>query len=210
MKSRPLFILFSALAIILLFSSCIDTDAKITIDKKGAGHIVLGYTVAAALLKTGELEANVAYPPFPVSREDFSRGIAGIAGLKLVSYSRKDSKAGASITADIGFDSPASLAAFLDPRGERAVWKNTDRKNTLTLTLAGGNPALDPDIAALLKEAAGKSSFVISFKLPASPVSSNLSGKMGEVKTTGVNTVYTVPLAEIATSGSPVVWEIVW
>ncbi len=195
---------------ILILSSCVDTDARISIDKKGSGNIVLGYTVAEGLLKTGELEANARLIPFPVSREDFERGIAGTKGLRLVSYSRRDSKDGAIISANIGFDTPAALAAFLDPRGERAAWKSDGGKNTLTLTLAGGNPSLDPDIAALLREAAGQASFKISFKLPAPASSSTLSGQTGKLTTSGDKTSYAVPLAEIATSGSPIVWEIVW
>ncbi len=200
----------AALGLMLILASCIDTDARVSIDKNGSGSILLGYTVAQGLLKVGELEANARLMPFPVSREDFDRGIAGISGLKLVSYSRKDTKNGAAISATIRFDTPAALAAFLDPRGERAVWKSEDGKNSLKLTLAGGNPALDPDIAAALREAAGQASFRIAFRLPSPALSSTLSGGAGTLTTKARDTAYSIPLAQIATAGSPILWEIVW
>jgi hypothetical protein len=212
-RSRSPLGAFATLALfglILLLASCIDTDARISIDGKGSGSIKLGYTVAQGLLATGELEANARLIPFPVSREDFERGIAGIGGLRLVSYSRKDGKSGAAILATIKFDTLAALTSFLDPRGERAVWKNEGGRNSLRLTLAQGNPSLDPDIAALLKEAAAEASFRMAFRLPSPAISSTITGQAGTLKTSAKDTSYSAPLAQIATSASPIVWELVW
>lgn len=194
----------------LTLSSCVDSDTRISLGKNGTGRIELAYTIDAAFMKVGELEANRADPPIPLSRSDMERGIAGIPGLKLQSWARSDSKTETSIKATVSFQNLAALAAFLDPRGERVAVSGDGNSGTLTMTLLRGAISTDKDVVALLAEAGRGKTFKLSVQSSAGVKKSEMSAAIGKIETKGDRTAFSVGLDTLATVSEPVVWTVGW
>jgi hypothetical protein len=195
----------SVLAAVVL-SSCVGVDATATLAKDGSGRLTLHYAVSKMVLSLGALDANERLIPFPVSREDIDRTVRGIDGLSLVSYSQKETADDLLIDAELAFTRPAALTAFLDPKGERASYTEADGKHSLRLVLAGGIAAIDPDLSKLMDAAFQPYRVAITLKLP-SPVS---SPGIGKSSSGGLQVDYSSPVAALAKSREPVIWEVVW
>lgn len=196
----------AALASAVLLSSCVGVDAEATVSRDGSGRLKLRYAVSKMLASLGALEANERLLPFPVSREDFDRTARGVPGLALVSYAQKETEEDLVVDAELSFSSPAALAAFLDPKGERAVYSESGGEKRLTLVLAGGQARLDPDVDKLVRAAFAPYSVSLTVKLPSAAKSAGI----GKSARGGLDLSYSSPVVDLATSGSPVVWEISW
>lgn len=193
----------------LLFS-CVDTEAKIEIGKKGDGTINIVYSVDSGFLETGALEANIPSPPLPLSRQDIERQMAGIPGVSLLSWARKDGKKNSNFAMKFRFASPEALALFLDPRGSRARFSGNPSGGELVLQLAEGPASRDQDILALMKEAGHNRAFKITVILPVKPQESVLTGTGGAVTSKDSQTTFNSTLESIAATEGPLVWKIRW
>jgi hypothetical protein len=193
-------------ALALLLSSCVGVDATATIKADGSGRLALKYLVSPLFASFGSLEANERLIPFPVSREDFERSVRGLQGIELLSYSQKRSGEDLLVEVELSFSSLPALASFLDPKAERAIYSDEGGRRNMKLILAAGGPPLDPDVAKLVDTAFAPYSLSMELRLP----SRALSAGIGAVSGNGAIVSYKSPVASLAKSEKPVVWEIAW
>lgn len=196
----------AVLASAVLLASCVGVDAEATVARDGSGRLKLRYAVSKMLVSLGALEANERLLPFPVSREDFERTVRGIPGLGLVSYAQKETEEDLVVDAELSFSTPQALAAFLDPKGERAAYSESGGERRLRLVLAEGQAKLDPDLDKLVRAAFAPYSVSLAVKLPSAAKSAGI----GKSARGGLDLSYSSPVVDLVTSGSPVVWEIRW
>lgn len=199
--SRRLAVL--SLACALALASCVGIDADIRIGADGAVDLNLTYTVSNAADELGKLEANAAYLPFPVGRDEL--GLAATrAGGALSAWSRTDGVESFTVKASMRFPNPAALASFMDPAGELAVYAEAAGRKTLSLTLAMGTPPADQDFAAFVRSVFGSYAVSLRFRLPKAAVAS--SGLAVEGQTLS----FTKPAAELYASQVPVTVSMSW
>ncbi|MBL8966597.1 MAG: hypothetical protein JNG85_06280, partial [Spirochaetaceae bacterium] len=190
----------------ILLSSCIGLDARATVSADGSGRLKLAYRVSKMFVSLDALEGSERLLPLPLSREEFDRAALGVAGLEVLSYSRKETEDDLAVEAELAFASPAVLAAFLDPKGERASYVESGGERRLKLTLAPGAAALSPDLERLVKAAFEPYAINLAVRAP----SALKSAGIGKTSRDGVEASYSSPAATLASSRSPVVWEIRW
>lgn len=190
----------------LLLSSCIGLDARATLSADGSGRLKLAYRVSKMFVSLDALEGSDRLLPLPLSREDFDRAALGVAGLEVLSYARKETEDDLAVEAELAFASPAVLAAFLDPKGERASYVEAGGERRLRLTLAPGAAALAPDLERLVKAAFAPYAVNLAVRVPTALKSAGI----GTSSRDGVEASYSSPAATLASSRAPVVWEIRW
>lgn len=205
LRSRILPLLAACLAALAL-ASCVGVDATATISADGSGSLDLHYAVSKMAASFGALEANSSYLPLPVSREDLDRTIRGIEGLSLASYAQKEEGDDLVVDAKLGFTSAKALAAFLDPRGERAVYSEEGGRHQLALVMAAGSPPLDADVKKLVDVAFEHYRISLGFKLP----SKVFSAGIGVASAGGLRVDYSSPVTALIESPTKIEWTLVW
>ncbi len=204
-QRRKLVAAMLALAALSL-ASCVGVDATASIARDGSGTLQLHYTISKMAVSFGALEANAKLLPFPVSREDFDRTVSGIDGLSLSSYSQKEEAEDLIVDATLAFTTTKSLAAFLDPKGERASFLEEGGKRRLDLVMAGGVAALDPELKKIVDVAFERYSISLVLRLP-TPVTSPGTGK---ASSDGLKVDWSSPVVALIESPSKVVWTVTW
>jgi hypothetical protein len=216
------------IALVLLpvfFSSCIGVSADISIRRDGTALMTLEYRVAHALESLGKQDGNAAWPTVPVGKADFQRTIDRIKGVRLVSFSSKNSGDDVVYTAKIEFSDMEGLAAFLDASGQRAVLSRENGSSALSLTLAvpsdassGGNAALDPELLALASDALAGYAYVLNFTLPSAPSFAFFNGagvkldtpSVGALKIEGNKLGFSASMADLLSVKERLILEIRW
>ncbi len=196
----------AAILVSILFASCVGVDAEATIARDGSARLKMRYALSKMLVSLGSLEANDRLLPFPVSREDFERTVRGNAGTTLISYAQKETSDDLVVEAELSFATLSALAAFLDPKGERAIYSESGGERRLTLTLAGGGAKLDPELEKIVKAAFAPYTVSLTIKLPQAAKSAGI----GLASRGGLELSYSKPVTELATSERPIVWDIRW
>ena len=158
---RRLCSLLAPLGALFLAASCVGVTADIRIKPDGSGTIDLEYRISGQAEGLGRLDGNEGWPIVPVGRADFERTVARIEGLRLRSYSARESGGDFVYTARLSFTGMGVLVSFL---GEGALWSEGEG---LSLTLSEGPGERDPELGALFARAATGRSLSLSFSLPA-------------------------------------------
>ena len=145
-------------AVVVLLNSCLGASADISIHANGSGKIALEYRVSQMLESIGRLDGNERWPAVPVGKADFERSVARIPGLRLSSFSAKDTANAAGgrdlvTRVVLEFKDTGALLAFLDSTGSRASLSQVNGENLLRLVLLepSFNIAND-DLKSLLRE----------------------------------------------------------
>ena len=194
----------------LLLSSCVDIVAKARIGPDGSGDLDLSLLVSRMAVPIASLGAERRLLPFPLSKDDFARAVAGSAGLSLSSYSREEGDDSVSIKARIAFATPAALAAFLDPSGKRALYSEAGGRRSLRLVISEGG-TVDPDIAKLVDAAFASYRVSLALLLPVERIGATLTpAEGGSSSVTGSTAEYSNSTAALMKSAKPIEWEIVW
>lgn len=151
--------------------SCLGVSADISVRENGSGKIVLEYRVSPLLESLGKLDGNERWQTIPVGRPDFERSLERLPGLRLVSFSTRETAPGGDTLTrvELEFTTIEDLLAFLDPGGGRAVMIRENGTNRLSLRLmeAPGMAAADPDLRALLRELSRGYELRLAFSAPA-------------------------------------------
>ena len=135
---------FQALILVLLFilNSCIGVGMDITLNQNGSGTIEIEYNVSRSLDSLGKLDGNERWNTIPVGRADFMRTMDRIPGMKLLSFSSKESEKDFTVNAKMEFDDPRALMAFLDAGGRHSYFSGDASSGSLVLTLSEGKNSL--------------------------------------------------------------------
>jgi hypothetical protein len=140
---RRLCILSAAL---FLLCSCIGIDGKLVIRTDGSGTLDLSYRVSQIVTDIGRAGAQESPLPLPVTKEDFERGVGGVFGVRLASFSRSENEKDISIHAVIGFDSVSALAqvaAFRDEAPSLTVSGGSHTYSQLIVKATSDQPSAD-------------------------------------------------------------------
>lgn len=157
------------LALTVLLASCVGIDTKVTITKSGSGTVSAEYRVSQELVSFGELEANKAMLPVPLTKADVENSLRSAKGLTLKSWSSKKDGTDLVIKTVIAFDSMDALMLYLDPKGKLATYSATQEGTDVSFSLGDKLPALDPDMKDLAKEAFAAYTFRFAVELPSAP-----------------------------------------
>lgn len=201
--------LITAAVLALSLASCLGIDAQASIATDGSVELALAYTVSAAADELGRLGANQAYLPLPVGRDDLALA-AGRAGGELRSWKRSDKTEGATgseafvVNAELAFPSPAALASFLDPAGERASFASSGGVSTLSIRLSDGIAPADADVADFVRVAFSDYVVALRIRTPSTPAAASgftLNGREAS---------FSMKAAELFASSEPVSLSLSW
>ncbi len=106
---RKIVILCSAL---VLLTSCIGIDSRLTIRDNGSGTLSLTYHVSQLVTELGVSSTGRSAVPLPLSRADFDRALASAGGkVRLTAFDRSENQKDITIHAQLEFDSVDALAS---------------------------------------------------------------------------------------------------
>jgi hypothetical protein len=149
---------------ILIFTSCFGVSANITMRKDGGGRIELEYRISRMAEAIGKLDGNENWPILPVGRGDFERTIARIPGLKLISYSSRNTDTDMIIKAVLDFKDIQSLISLL---GSNQASFTSANGNKLHFNLSNGIFEANADLLELLQQVSTGYEFNLGFTAPA-------------------------------------------
>ena len=150
--------------VLILLNSCIGISLDIQMNRDGSGRLTMEYRISDMISGIGSLDGNESMPVIPVSRSDWERSIEGLSGVKLVSYSSRETAHNAAqqnvINAVFDFSNPESLAALLDKTGETV----TVSQNSIGMILLNEPDArYDENLISLMRSFYNGYNFSLNF-----------------------------------------------
>lgn len=208
-KTRRIVISVAILSVLtgFLSVSCIDSDARITVNADGSGTVDLNYTVSPLVMNLGKLGEDDPVVPLPVSQEDFIRTARGIAGLELGNYSTREDEDGINITAQLDFLSPEALNEFIAT--EEGEFSLTEADGTTRLRYViydAPEVELSEEGMNLARDFFSDSILRFTLETPADVLNSSLGTVSGDRRTVTVE----LNTAELVIDNTDVIWEVSW
>ncbi len=103
--------LVCVLATVVLLSSCVGIDSRLSIHQNGSGILSLTYRVSKLVVSLGNPVDGKGAIPLPLSRDDFERSLTAAGGkVRLTKFDRSDDKKDVTIHVELAFDSVDALA----------------------------------------------------------------------------------------------------
>ena len=205
--------LFFAL-IPVFFVSCLGVSSQVKINNNGSGTFVQEYRVSHQLQNMGNIGENEGSLPLPSLKEDMERTVARIPGLHLVSYTTREDEKDLIIKAELAFDSPDALAAFMGSEGRQLKFDVKNRKINLHFDAGAGG---DESFKGIMIAAFSGYNFSISLSAPgqvkAAWFDENRKSVQAYPGTCSVrnNTLeYTVPMSDLVYLKNSLDLEISW
>jgi hypothetical protein len=103
---------------LVVLSSCIGIDSRLTLRDNGSGTLQLTYRVSQLVADLGVSSTGKSVIPLPISRADFDRSLAASNGkVRLTRFDKTENEKDITIQAELAFDSLDALAkvdAFID------------------------------------------------------------------------------------------------
>jgi len=100
-------------SVVCLFNSCIGISMDIQMNRDGSGKLTMEYRISNMLDSLGSFSGNESLPTIPVGRQDWERTAERIPGMKLTSYSKRETAQDTIISANLDFSNPNALVSFL-------------------------------------------------------------------------------------------------
>ncbi len=157
------------LAMMMILTSCVGIDTRVKISDKGSGTVTAEYRLSEELVAFGELEANKAMLPVPLTRADVENSLRASPGLRLASWSSRKDGTDLLVKTVIDFDSLDSLMYYLDPNGKLARHSSGPEGHSIVFTVGDSLPDLDPDMKQIAMEAFAGYDFAFAVELPSPP-----------------------------------------
>ena len=96
---------------LVVLSSCIGIDSRLTVRDNGSGTLQLTYRISQLVADLGVSSTGKSVVPLPVSRSDFERSLAASNGkVRLTRFDKSEDPKDITIRADLAFDSLDALA----------------------------------------------------------------------------------------------------
>ena len=145
MKPKPaknrvndcLLLLISCLLPIML-SACFGVSMDISLNKNGSGTLSLEYQIARSLDSLRKLDGNERWNTIPIGKADFDRTIDRLEGMKMLSYSQKETENQILVKVKMSFETPDALMSFLNADGRRCSFSGNGDSGTLNVKLSDG------------------------------------------------------------------------
>jgi len=138
----------------------------IQLNNNGSGRLSIEYRISHALNNLGALDGNVSFPVIPAGKEDIERTIQRIPGMKLLSYSSRQTERDMIINVNMEFDSPQALLAFIDPQGNKASIINNGQSGIFELIIINNEfdiTRYDENLIPLMRTFFNDYDFTINF-----------------------------------------------
>ncbi len=198
------------LALAVLLASCVGIDTKVKISKSGSGTVSAEYRMSQELVSFGELEANKAMLPVPLTRADVENSLRSAKGLTLESWSSRKDGADLVVKTVIAFDSMDALMLYLDPNGKLATYSTTQEGTSVAFSLGDKMPALNPDMRELAKEAFAAYTFKFAVELPSAPKEASSDHPAVSARKDGNTVVFEGKMQDIVASEAAPSMRLSW
>ncbi|MCL2764853.1 MAG: hypothetical protein FWD40_06185 [Treponema sp.] len=163
---QKIFFYSAVTALVFIFSSCIGMAIDIQMSRDGSGRVLFEYQMSHILAGLGALDGNQSMPPIPAGREDWQRTIQRIPGLRLVSYSSRETSQGTIMNVTLDYDNEKALSQLLDPSGQRISIKRDERSGEFDLLVFNEASSFDENMMLLAHSFLEGYDFSISFSAP--------------------------------------------
>lgn len=198
------------LAAVAFLSSCMGMDTKVKISQNGSGKVEAEYRLSEELVAFGELEANKAMLPVPLTREDVENSLRSSKGLRLDSWSSRKDGTDLLIKTVISFDTLDALMYYLDPRGELAKHTSDSGTERISFTVGDKLPRLDPEMKAIAEEAFAPYGFSFMVELPVAAKEAKSGNPAVTLRQEGTKVYFEGRMKDIVTSEVPPSMGLAW
>lgn len=131
---RKIVILCSAL---VLLTSCIGIDSRLTIRDNGSGTLSLTYHVSQLVTELGVSSTGRSAVPLPLSRADFERALSQTGGkVRLTAFDRSENQKDITVHAQLEFDSVDALATVDAFHDAELKWSAQGAQRTFSQLVA--------------------------------------------------------------------------
>jgi len=145
-------------------NACIGISADIQLNRDGSGKLIMEYRISNTLSNMGSLDGNASQPAIPLSKQDLERTIERIPGLRLSSYSKRETLQDNIINITLDFSNSQALLAYLDPESAKASISHNGQSGNLNLIIYNEpNSGFDENLIALMRSLYTDYNFSISF-----------------------------------------------
>ncbi len=195
-------------AALLILSSCIAVDSRLTLQDDGSGTLALTYRVSQLVADLGLSSTGGTVVPLPLSRADFDRAVESSKGkVRVTRFDRSENEKDITISVQLAFDSFDALArldAFRDA-GLKLASDGTARTFTQVVARAPAQPVSD---STLQMFDALFSDYTLSFVLNVPrPITSAPVGTLSPDKRT---LTYSAPVKDVVTTKADIVLLAAW
>lgn len=194
-----------ALGAMFFLSSCLDLEAKVSVDTGGATRFSYTAEVPKLVVALAALEPGDRLIPLPLDRDILAEELAQREG-SLVSFDRKETEDEIVVTAELEFPSPAALAAFIDPSGANARYTEEGTTHRLSVLLAEGRN-LDPDLEHFIDAAFAGRRIRISVDFPKAVKDNGIAKAQGSG---GRGLAFDEAATTLMKRQEPLWWELSW
>ncbi|GHV83123.1 hypothetical protein AGMMS50212_04630 [Spirochaetia bacterium] len=217
MKKTALFLIAA-----LLLNGCLGMKTDIELSKNGSGKISVEFSVSKEALSMadnfGQSGGSDEKPVIPMGREDFERGIEGIAGLKMTSFSTKEDDVNKIFFIKMSFTNIDALLAYLQTQNGVASFKKDGNKSVLTFSFSADEQPVDPQIKGIVPFlfAGYYMDFGITLPEKCDVVCFDANGlkidkpQVGEISVNNKTAQFKVPMGDLISSATPVKMQITW
>jgi len=163
------FILSFTACFILIFNSCLGSSVDIQMNRDGSGRVTMEYHISNTLINFGMLDGNESMPPVPVNRRDFQRAIDRIEGLRLVSYSSRQTSKDTIVNTVLEFSNTQTLITLLDSSFTNVTVTQNGNHGSLNIIInSNASSHFNPDLVTLAAAQLEGYNFSLSFSAPSS------------------------------------------
>ena len=207
-KNRYPAIVFLVL-ITFVLSSCLDIDARISVNDNGSGTIRMNYAVSAFAVNLGRIESEQKLLALPLQQQDFERAVQQIEGLALQSYEIKETEKATDISATLSFSNIEALSRLFSTQEIRdpVTLEAIGNGRAFRIFIYQGSPEEPPEeIINLYKTLFEENSISITCSFPREVRSANFGAYSSDRRSVTFNK----NLLEIISSKEPILWEILY
>lgn len=198
------------LAALTFLTSCVGIDTKVKISQNGSGKVEAEYRLSEELVAFGELEANKAMLPVPLTRADVENSLRNAKGLRLDSWSSRKDGTDLLIKTVILFDTLDALMYYLDPRGELAKHSNESGTERISFTVGEKLPRFEPEMKSIAEEAFAPYSFSFLVELPSAAKEAFSNHQAVSLRQEGTKVYFEGKMKDIVTSEVPPSMGLAW
>lgn len=206
MGVRSRFCVVGSLLFVLGLSSCIGLSSSVDIRADGSGTISLEYRVSRLVESMGKTGGDDRWLPLPLRRAEMEQAVSLIDGLSLTSFSAKEDETDLAVQAGLSFRDLESFIRFWNSSGRSAVLTENGGKRSLSLRLAEGSGALDPDLKRLIDTVFSGYLVSLRFAFPSVP---SVSGG-GSVDAASRSASFSSSVPALLSTEKPLAWIITW
>ncbi len=182
------------ISLIFILSSCIGVNTTVTFNNNGSGKLSIKYRISKMVVNIGNAGEGKTVLPLPVTKEDFTRSIEDVKGLKLLSVKQNEDANDIFITAEIEFD---KIEDFAKVKGFKEMPATLTKKgNSITFNeKIAGKPDPEPDKDSLKLIDTLFKGYNVSFNINApKEIKSHNIGKLSADKK---SVTYIIPVGDL-------------